>query len=191
MKPYHLLLFLFALLAGCSLQQKLSCAYVPVETENNKYPELTQFDNCGSLSNKSLIFLHKNHFDTIWFNGDGLAEIRIYDGIYYLNKQGKLVRTHLYDNGADYFQKGKARTIKNNSYGFINKSLNVVIAPKYDFAFPFSNGRAKVCMNCRKKNSGDHIELVDGVWGYIDNQGAEIVPVIHSEAEIDKLGQSY
>jgi len=54
------------------------------------------------------------HFKNIYFDKHGLASI-IFDGvIFYVSKSGKVVRTHFFDNGADYFVEGVARTISEN-----------------------------------------------------------------------------
>lgn len=178
-KIQFFLLLLFAVFSAssCIANNTLPCVYTPKESKANPYPELTQFSNCGVVDGKGNVQLSGLHFSQIWFDKDGLASIRIKDGIYYVNKNGKVVRTHLFDNGADYFKEGLARTIQNNKYGFINKSLDIVIESEYDFAFPFSNNFSKVCNGCKINKVDEHKELSGGAWGYIDKTGKVIVPV--------------
>lgn len=179
--------FLPFLLFGCSTEQEIPCAFIPVQTKENPYPELTQFKNCGQVDNTDKISLNEKTLNKIWFNEDGLADIRIHDGIYYINKKAKLVRTHLFDNAPDYFKEGLARTVKNNKFGFINKQLTVVIEPQYDFAFPFINGKAIVCNGCSFKLVGEHKTVEGGQWGIIDKQGNVVTEIKYSKEELESL----
>lgn len=173
--------FIPFLLQGCPAEQEIPCAFTPVQTKENPYPEMTQFKNCGHVDNNGNITLNGKTFNKLWFNEDGLADIRIHDGIYYINKNAHLVRTHLFDNGPDYFKEGLARTIKNNKFGFINKKLDIVIKPEYDFAFPFVNGQAKVCNGCSIKLVGEHKTVEGGQWGIIDKQGNVVTEVKYEQ----------
>ncbi|MCW9030119.1 MAG: WG repeat-containing protein [Gammaproteobacteria bacterium] len=179
-----LTLFFFA---GCSSTQSLSCAFVPIQSKTHPYPELTEFKNCGQLDDSGKLSISDKHFKQVWFNKDGLADIRIHDGIYYINKKAKLVRTHLFDNGPDYFKEGLARTVKNNKFGFINKQLTVVIEPQYDFAFPFNNGISIVCVDCFFKPDGEHKTVEGGKWGQIDKQGNVVTEIKYSKKELESL----
>ena len=179
--------FTFTLFIGCSSAQSLSCAFVPIQTKENPYPELTKFKNCGQIDNSGKVTINSKMFNQVWFNEDGLADIRIHDGIYYINKNAQLVRTHLFDNGPDYFKEGLSRTIKNNKFGFINKQLTVVIKPQYDFAFPFVNGHAKVCNGCSLKPVGEHKTVEGGQWGLIDKKGNIVTEIKYSQKELESL----
>lgn len=57
------------------------------------------------------------------------------------------------------FREGLAavQLVKDGKEGYIDEHGKLVIEPKYDSAFPFSNGRAKV--------------KIDGRWGFIDRNG--------------------
>jgi hypothetical protein len=61
--------------------------------------------------------------------------------------------------------------------GFINNKLEVVIEPRFDFAYPFENGKARVCNGCTKKQNGEHYMIVGGKWGVIDQSGKLISPI--------------
>lgn len=174
-------------LQGCSTEQEIPCAFTPIQSKDNPYPELTEFKNCGQVDSAGNISLNEKTFKKVWFNADGLADIRIHDGIYYINKKAQLIRTHLFDNGPDYFKEGLARTIKNNKFGFINKKLTVVIKPEYDFAFHFVNGQAKVCNGCSLKPAGEHKTVEGGQWGVIDKQGNIVTEIKYSKKELESL----
>ena len=99
----------------------------------------------------------------------------------YVNAAGVVVPVLRFDNGPDYFVEGLARTVQNGKVGFVDESLRVVIAPAWDFAFPFENGAALVCEGCTRRRVGDeHEEVVGGRWGRIDARGRVVVPVIHA-----------
>ena len=180
-------LFSFLLFVGCSSAQSLSCAFLPKQTKSNPYPEISHFKNCGQVDNLGNPYLNKKTFQQVSFNADGLADIRIHDGIYYINKKGQLMRTHLFDNGPDYFKDGLARTIKNNKFGFINKKLNIIIKPEYDFAFPFVNGQAIVCNECSIKPVGEHKSIDGGQWGVIDKKGSIVTEIKYTKKELESL----
>jgi hypothetical protein len=59
-------------------------------------------------------------------------------------------------------QEGLIPYRQGNVWGFSNDEKKMKITPKYDNAFPFSNGRAAVKMH--------------GKWGFIDNDGEEVIP---------------
>jgi len=84
------------------------------------------------------------------------------------------MRTVRYDNGPDYFSEGLVRTVKDHKYGFMDKNLNIVIERKFDFVFPFENGKAKVCMGCKKLTDGEHSWYEGGVFYYINQLGEKV-----------------
>ena len=187
--PIYILFVLFSIVSfhGCEIRQSIECAYVPQKTETNKYPELTQYTDCAQINDQQEIIINDNHLNKVWFDGSGLAEIRVFDGVYYLNKNGKVIKSYLYDNGADYFQEGLSRTEQNNKFGFFDKKLNVVIQPVYDFAYPFSGGVSKVCLGCKKIKVGEHVEMKNGKWGGIDKSGNVVIDISHKYDDLNKI----
>ncbi len=175
-------------LYGCNPHKNIECVYVPQKTQANQYPELTQYTDCAYISDKQEIIINERHFNKIEFNDAGLAEIRILDGVYYLNKQGKIIKSYLFDNGADYFQEGLSRTKQNNKIGFIDATLNIVIQPVYDFAFPFSGGVSVVCMGCREVKTGEHSAIKNGKWGVIDKSGNVVIDILHNYDDLSRMG---
>ena len=53
-------------------------------------------------------------------------------------------------------------------YGYADKNIQVVIAPKYDRAKPFSYDRAKVFLN--------------GKYGFVDRTGDEVIQLVYDKA---------
>jgi hypothetical protein len=156
---------------SCSKDDVFKCAYVPISTSENEYAELTPATECGTLVNSDTLIANDNLLNNLYFGTNELAVVRFKGSIFYITKAGRTAPTIYFDNGPDYFVEGLARTRKNNKIGFIDKQLNIVIEPKYDFASPFRNGVAEVCNGCKRKYHGEHWEMVGGSWGKIDING--------------------
>jgi len=158
------------------------CAYMP-KVDDNISSEFSAQGVCGTFSDEDTLVLYPKYFKNLNFNGSSLATIYVNkDGeksVFYVSQSGKVVRTFFFDNGADYFEEGLARTISKGKIGFINEKLEVVIEPVYDFASPFHNRKAKVCNGCTKKiyDGGEHWGMVGGKWGVIDTKGKLISPM--------------
>jgi len=117
------------------------------------------------------------------FGPDGLSSIIVENrGLYHFSSQGKTAPALNFDNGADYVVEGLTRTLQNGKVGFVNTQLDQVVAPVWDFAFPFEHGVAVVCMGCVSNpvSPGDeHRTMTGGKWGYIDKRGKVVVPVVY------------
>ena len=61
-------------------------------------------------------------------------------------------------------------------FGFFNEQGQIVISPWFDFASPFSESLAAICIGCRKFKKGEHSWYEGGVWGYIDRLGNIAIP---------------
>jgi hypothetical protein len=94
----------------------------------------------------------------------------------YVNRQGKIVIDGVpdYDNGPDEFHDGLVRFVKQGKYGFADRHGKVVIPPRYDGAWPFQGGHAKVCSGCVDKcldRDCEHRMFSGGRWLSIDTHG--------------------
>jgi hypothetical protein len=116
----------------------------------------------------------KEYLKTLDFKGKELIVVPIDNHFYYIHKSGKKMLTLTYDNKADAFQDGLARTKVNGKIGFFNRNLEVVLPPVYDFAFPFHNGKAEICTGCQEKSDGENSMLDGGTWKKIDRNGLVI-----------------
>lgn len=88
------------------------------------------------------------------------------------NKKKTLYEVFLYDNGPDYPSEGLIRVVKNGKIGYANaKTYALVIAPQFDCAFPFENGKAKVSKNCKTIKDGEHSAWTSDAWQYVDKKG--------------------
>jgi len=114
------------------------------------------------------------YLQSLDFQGKELMSVNIDGKFYYVNKAGKKMPTLTYDGKADEFSDGLARTKANGKIGFFNKNLEIVLKPIYDFAFPFHNNEAEICIGCREKGAGDTSMLDGGTWKKIDRDGLVI-----------------
>lgn len=100
----------------------------------------------------------------------GLSLTQDEQGWVYVNEKGAAVlRPFIYDNGPDYFEEGLARFVAKGKMGFHDQSLKVWIPARYDFAFPFVHGKAKVGMNCKLIPEGEHRSVRCQHWETIAN----------------------
>ncbi len=116
-------------------------------------------------------YLDKESLKKIDFHGQEVVAIKIKDRFYYVRQDGKIRETLTFDGKADAFSDGLARTKVNGKIGFFNRNLEMVLKPVYDFAFPFHNGVAEICMGCKESSDG----LLDGgKWEKINREGLVI-----------------
>lgn len=99
---------------------------------------------------------------------------------YYVGRDGRMVPVITYDNGPDDFVEERARTQVDGKIGYIDRKLQVVIPPRYDWGFTFERGKAVVCSGCVKKpDDNGHWFMEGGKWGVVDANGREIVPLLY------------
>ena len=139
------------------------------------------FTACNTLSpqfpqtdTKATIHLSKEKLKSLDFKDKELISISSNNKFYYVNKEGKMMFTLTYDNKADEFSDGLARTKVHGKIGFFNRNLEIVLKPVYDFAFPFHNGKAEICTGCKEKKDGEQSMLEGGTWKKIDRDGLVI-----------------
>jgi len=137
-------------------------------------------------ANDGSVVVAKHSLDGLDFEGAATSTIVVgKDQLYFVNRQGKTAPALRFDNGADYFVEGLARSVKAGKVGFVNLDLVEVIAPVWDFASPFQDGLASVCNGCAPKSDGkEHTIISGGKWGYIDKLGKVVVPVVYDEANL-------
>lgn len=116
------------------------------------------------------------------FSREGIAGVVDETGWAIIDRSGRILirNPFIFDNGPDYFVEGLARVVgEGGKFGFFDKRGKIVIAPRFDFAAPFANGAAAVCVECRKTapDANGHYSTVGGRWGFIDRRGAVIVPL--------------
>jgi predicted alpha/beta superfamily hydrolase len=88
------------------------------------------------------------------------------------SKKMILYEVFIYDNGPDYASEGLIRVVKNGKIGYADaKTYAIVIAPQFDCAFPFENGKAKVSTKCKTVKEDEHSIWISDGWQYVDKNG--------------------
>ena len=152
--------------------------------------DLIRKDSCIDYEIKTKqITINKDVIASAMYDKKNLASLFCDYGIFYFNSSGKVRKTINYDNGPDYFQSGLARTQEEGKIGFINKNLDIIIKPIYDFAFAFKSDYALVCNECKKKPDGEHSYLVGGTWAVINKKGILVVPFSTSRSSVESACQ--
>ena len=149
MLKYLLSLFIMLSFLACSKT-------TPIPKESSKIPAS---------------YVSPEYLATLDFKDKELIAVPIDGKFYYIHKSGKKMLTLTYDNGPDEFSDGLARTRINGKIGFFNRNLEIILNPVYDFAFPFHNGIAEICIGCKEKQDGEHSMLDGGEWKKIDRNG--------------------
>ena len=159
------------------------CIYT-APSPGNPQPEPSPQGECGTFMDDDHFKMYQKHLDRLVFGVDGLAAVFVDGKAFCVSKDGRSARVHYFDNGADYFVEGRARTISKGKYGFIDRKLNVVIKPEYDFVLPFERGLAAVCNGCRFASDGEHSLVCSGAWGAINLKGEIVYPVVFTKEEL-------
>jgi hypothetical protein len=142
---------------------------------------------CEQTSDGSIVLSRKSLAD-ITFRPEGLGSVIVDDrGLYFVSRRGRTALAFMFDNGADYVVEGVTRTVKDGKIGFVDTQLDEVVAPVWDFAFPFKRGVAQVCVGCVSVPvfpGDEHRIMTGGRWGYINKRGKVIVPVVYDSRSL-------
>lgn len=163
---------------------------VGVKNEKGKIIVPAQFKIFSIIENGDLVKEETIYFDG--FKKDEDKEKNVW-GYVFDRKGNFLYRPFLYDNGADYFEEGVRRFVKNGKVGFADRNGKTVIEPIYDFVSPFNFGYAAFCDGCDwEKTNDEHKAIVGGVWGVINNRGETVQPAAkQSEKDVELNGKLY
>lgn len=122
----------------------------------------------------------------------GLIDVNIGGQFYYVRRSGLSQPVMTFDNWADDFRYGLARSEVGGKIGYIDRKLRVVLPRIYDGAFPFENGGALVCFGCTKQSDGEHSFYRGGDWTCVDHRGRELSPRRHFEPDqVNKMTCGY
>ncbi len=187
--PMLLVVLLLGAGTVLAMDQMPICVYLERATDQNPTPEIQSHGSCAIIQPDGSPTIHPDHLAAIDF-GDDVAPALVGDQWYYVTPDGRTAPVIPFDNGADPFHEGLARTSSAGKIGFIDKTLRVVIPPRYDFAWPFENGRSLVCMGCKpgEPDSDGHGPVVGGEWGVIDSAGRAVIPIRFTRDEALALG---
>ncbi len=181
---YLTLIFTVLLTNSASAEEFGECGYIPKPTEQYPNPELELFQQCASYTDGALE-IAKGHLSNLDFGDQNIASLFAAGQHFYLKPDGRFLPVIAYDNGADPYREGLTRSLLDGRIAYYNMDLELVLAPGYDWAWPFEDGRALVCRGCSPApTDGEHTAITGGVWGYIDKSGKEVVAVRYTAAEV-------
>lgn len=145
----------------------------------------SDFGPCTRVDSAGQRWVKAEHLRALSFDKHGIAAVWIggVKGFYYVGRDGHMVSVVAYDSAPDAFVEGRARTQLDAKIGYIDRKLRLVISPRYDWGFPFEHGRAVVCRGCAQKPIGEHWVVEGGMWGIVDRDGREIVPLRYRSRE--------
>jgi len=180
----YIVLIFIALISSANAQEFGECGYIPKRTEQYQYPEWEILKGCASYEN-GVLKIAKEHMENLNFGELNTARFFASEQHFYVKPDGKFLPVIFYDNGADSYQEGLTRSLLNGKIAYFNINFELILAPNYDWAWPFQEGRALVCKGCTLTPVEDgHTALEGGVWGYINKEGKEVVPVKYTASEV-------
>lgn len=173
-----------------STGEPLDCVYAATDTA-----ELESHAGCAVRREAGAIEIRPETIESIDFASNALSPAPaplfvVGEGWFYILPSGRSARVVTWDNLADDFVEGLARTPIDGRIGYLDETLEIVIPPRFDGAWPFENGRALVCVGCGvesaegdERGDDEHSAVEGGRWGYIDREGREVVPITLGRAE--------
>lgn len=170
--------------AACeSHSRPLSCTYA-------SDGELASHAQCAAHQRDASLNFAPAQLEQMSYSPKGLAEVLVEGRWHYVKRNGESLAVLTYDNGPDPFEQGLVRAQIEGRIAFYDETLRQVLPPKYDWAWPFHDGLARVCAGCKQgAPEGDgHVPVEGGLWGYIDRQGREVVAVKHPRAQLPEPG---
>ena len=147
--------------------------------------------NTGCLNiQHDRMFIHQRYLKNMTPDEHGLVTLHANGQFYHVNPTtGHYLAVIGSDNWADDYSLGLVRAYRDGKIAFYDRTVKQVIPPLYDFAWRFEKGYALVCIGCHTDNSPcqdaddgcpEHRAVIGGKWGYINQQGKEVVPVFFS-----------
>lgn len=187
----HLLFASLFFLLSTNTVFAYECFYAARITTKNSQSEVISQGDCVDSFEDGILVLKENHFNNFDFSSGQPSYLFLVEDtvvkVFFVSKQRVIAETLSSDNGPDEFVEGLARVKFHGKYGFVNNTLDVVIMPKYDFAYPFENGHSIVCNGCEEKSDGEHQILSGGQWGLINREGEIVIPMTLIRSELQKI----
>lgn len=155
--------------------------YVSCDTASDQSVEVVTHPGCAELLPGGGVRIAPGRFEHLRFDQDGLASVQVGKLFFYVNEDGRSAPVAGVDGHAVEFHDDLApsprRVGGGYKVGYIDKHLSLVLAARWDGALDFDNGRAEVCRGCHVARDGESAELQGGLWGCIDTDGREVIPV--------------
>lgn len=137
---------------------------------NPSYDEVSGFNNglaasragnkWGYINTKGNYAISPRYDKAEPFENPGFAKVESNQKAYFINRNGEIISDS--DTGVVIFHENLALLKVGGKYGYLNRKNEWQIEPRFDMAWPFKNGYAKVKSN--------------GKWIFINNEGNEVDP---------------
>lgn len=158
----------------------LLCSYsarvdAPDRSQNDIDYDWDHYERCARVSLDGRMSLESSHLDRLSFS-EGLASVAVSSlGWFYVRPDGETLSVVNYDNGPDPWSEDLTRGFRNGQVVYLTRSFEEATGHRYDWAWPFENGRALVCQGCSVEESEfEHKNLAGGRWWFIDPAGNEV-----------------
>lgn len=166
-----------AFLVLAAVASLLPCSYRRVGER-----EIAPHGACASRAADGTLRIGRRHQRGLDYGSDGLAAVFVEKtGWAWVRRDGASIEVPAFDNGPDAFSEGLVRVRRGGRIGFADRHFRTVVAPRFDFAWPFEKGRALVCVGCAPESTApgkeEHASVSGGSWGYIDRSGREVVAI--------------
>lgn len=179
----YLLGFLFASVPFSALAN--ACYYPNKNSEGT----ISLIDDCGTLTDPYELSFLSDHIDNIQFDEDELACFAVSDSsgafagkelVFWVHRSGKHIRTLYFEMGCQYFHEGLSVGVVDDKKVYIDKALNVVLEPGFDYLENFRDGLAKVCNGpFTYEDQGEHTSMKGGKCGIINRNGDLVLEAEH------------
>lgn len=138
--------------------------------------EFAEHETCAGYTESGELTLAPEHLQAATADQEQ-ADVLVNGQWHYVRADGRSLAVVTYDNGPDYFSEGLVRARRDGKIGYYDERLEPVVAPRYDWGWPFEGGLALVCSGCEEyRPPGDeHTQRVGGSWAVIDTQGNEVI----------------
>ncbi len=163
-----------SLQGGPQLQPRASTHPCLFDLERGEVPD------CLTDGTDGCLYVTPQIRKQLTYDSHGLAAIHTQNYNWmYVDRRGWVVARDVptYDNGPEPFNDGLVRFVREGKYGVANRKGQVVVAPIYDGAMPFENGRATVCNACLMKTQGEYSWFDGGTWLAINAKGKVIAEI--------------
>lgn len=172
-----LLLLLGALLSLCGRAHALEACWYPSRSQEGSS---VREDPCALQRGDSVLLSEAVRHD-LEHGRDGLSCVVLPDGsAFHVHRNGRSARTLLLDSGCDDFAAGLTRGLRNGRTVFLDRALQVVMDPGFEWVSSFRYGHAVVCNGpFRFVPSGEYQMRQGGRCGLVDRQGRLVLAANH------------
>lgn len=176
-------------MAGCVwAADPVDCVYRPKIGKAGRAGSVQEYKNCGTMVERKVVLL-REHLQRLDYDKYELATVFVQGQFYYVKRNGSMLPVVKHDNWADDYSEGLVRSPVDGKIAFYDRGFRQIIAPKYDWAAPFKEGRSLVCIGCKPEMPDEegHAAITGGVWGYTNRKGEEVVPITHTRREAERM----